>query len=41
VRAPRTSGWREGELTIVNVEYEGTKIWLPSTIVAHKGDRVR
>ena len=27
-------------LTIVNVEYEGTKIWVPPTIVAHKGDKV-
>jgi nitrosocyanin len=27
-------------LTIVNVEYEGTKIWIPTTIVAHKGDKV-
>jgi len=27
-------------LTIVNVEYEGTKIWVPSTIVARRGDRV-
>jgi nitrosocyanin len=28
-------------LTIVNVEYEGTKIWVPSTIVARKGQTVR
>lgn len=27
-------------LTIVNVEYEGTKIWLPSTIVVKKGTKV-
>lgn len=27
-------------LTIVNVEYEGTKIWIPTTIVARKGDKV-
>ena len=27
-------------LTIVNIEYEGTKLWLPGTIVAHKGDKV-
>ena len=26
-------------LTIVNIEYEGTKVWLPGTIVAHKGDK--
>jgi len=27
-------------LTIVNIEYEGSKIWIPTTIVAHKGDKV-
>jgi nitrosocyanin len=27
-------------LTIVNIEYEGTKVWIPSTIVARKGDKV-
>lgn len=27
-------------LTIVNIEYEGTKVWIPATIVAHKGDKV-
>jgi nitrosocyanin len=27
-------------LTIVNIEYEGSKIWVPTTIVAHKGDKV-
>jgi nitrosocyanin len=29
------------EFTLMNLEYEGTKIWLPSLIVAKKGDRVR
>jgi nitrosocyanin len=29
------------EMTVVNVEYEGTKIWVPSTIVAKKGDKVK
>jgi len=29
------------QITIVAVEYEGTKLWLPGTIVARKGDRVR
>jgi nitrosocyanin len=28
-------------LTVVNVEYEGTKIWLPSPLIAKKGQRVR
>lgn len=27
-------------LTIVNVEYEGSKIWVPGTIVAKKGTKV-
>ena len=27
-------------LTIVNVEYEGTKLWLPGTIVVKKGTKV-
>jgi len=26
--------------TVVNLEYEGTKIWVPSTLVVHKGDKV-
>lgn len=30
----------EMKLTIVNLEYEGTKIWLPSTIVVKKGTKV-
>ena len=25
----------------MNVEYEGTKIWVPSTMVVHKGDKVK
>jgi nitrosocyanin len=29
------------EITVVGVEYEGTKLWVPATIVAHKGDRVK
>lgn len=28
------------EITIVNYEYEGTKQWLPGTIVVKKGDEV-
>jgi nitrosocyanin len=27
--------------TVVNVEYEGTKIWLPATLIVKKGDQVR
>jgi nitrosocyanin len=29
------------QFTVVNVKYEGTKIWLPATLVVHKGDRVK
>ena len=27
--------------TVVNIEYEGTKIWVPGTLVVHKGDKVK
>lgn len=27
--------------TIANVEYEGTKIWLPTPLIVKKGERVR
>lgn len=30
----------EQRLTIVNIEYEGSKIWTPLPIVVKKGDRV-
>lgn len=29
------------ELTVVNIEYEGTKIWTPSTLIVKKGDTVK
>ena len=29
------------EFTIVNIEYEGTKVWVPSTLVVHKGDKLK
>lgn len=29
------------EFTIVNIEFEGSKIWVPSTLVVHKGDKVK
>ena len=31
----------EVQFTVVNVEYEGTKIWVPATLVVHKGDKVK
>ena len=30
----------ERTITLVNLEYEGTKIWLPGTIVVKKGTKV-
>lgn len=29
------------EFTVVNVEYEGTKVFVPATLVVHKGDTVK
>ncbi|MBI4423453.1 MAG: cupredoxin domain-containing protein [Elusimicrobia bacterium] len=29
------------ELTSVNIEYRGTKVWVPSTFIVRKGQRVR
>ncbi len=29
------------QFTVVNLEYEGSKLWLPSTLVVHKGDKVK
>jgi len=29
------------EVTLVNIEFEGTKIWVPGPVVVHKGDTVR
>lgn len=29
------------QLTVVNVEYEATKIWVPSTLVVKKGDQLK
>lgn len=29
------------EVTIVNIEFEGTKVWLPGPVVVKKGDTVK
>jgi nitrosocyanin len=29
------------EFTVINLEYEGTKVFVPSTLVVHKGDTVK
>jgi len=31
----------EMQFTVVNIEFEGSKIWVPSTLVVHKGDKVK
>jgi FtsP/CotA-like multicopper oxidase with cupredoxin domain len=31
----------ERSITLVNIEYEGTKVWVPGTIVVQKGDTVK
>lgn len=40
VHAEDAAGQKEVRLTLMNLEYEGTKIWLPGTIVAPKGAKV-
>ena len=39
--AARAVGDATHSFTVVNVEYEATKIWVPSTLVVHKGDTVK
>jgi nitrosocyanin len=36
-------GWGQSvtEVTLVNIEFEGSKIWVPGPVVVHKGDTVR
>ncbi len=29
------------QFTVVNIEFEGSKVWVPSTLVVHKGDTVK
>jgi nitrosocyanin len=40
VRAADAPAGGKVSMTIVNIEYEGTKVWIPGTIVARKGDKV-
>ena len=37
----RTAFAETREFTVVNIEYEGSKIWVPSTLVVNKGDTVK
>jgi nitrosocyanin len=37
----RASAGNPDEFTVVNIEYEGTKVFVPSTLVVHKGDTVK
>jgi len=34
-------GSMERDITVVNIEFEGSKVWVPSTLVAKKGEKVR
>jgi nitrosocyanin len=29
------------EMTVVNIEFEGTKVWVPGPVVVYKGDTVK
>jgi nitrosocyanin len=29
------------DVTLVNIEFEGTKVWVPGAVVVHKGDMVK
>jgi nitrosocyanin len=40
LNAPMTFG-AERTITLVNIEFEGTKVWVPGTIVVEKGDTVK
>ena len=31
----------ERQFTVVNIEFEGTKVWVPGTLVVKKGDTVK
>ncbi|MBI3782625.1 MAG: cupredoxin domain-containing protein, partial [Deltaproteobacteria bacterium] len=31
----------ERSFTVVNIEYEGSKVWVPGTLVVQKGDNVK
>src|SRR5262249_50626210 len=36
-----TANAEDRVFTVVNIEYEGSKIWVPSTLVVRKGDKVK
>src|SRR5215831_17954641 len=38
---PRANADSPHAFTVVNVEYEGTKVFVPATLVVHKGDTVK
>ncbi len=29
------------EITVINIEFEGSKVWVPATLVVKKGERIR
>ena len=34
-------GAMERDITVVNIEFEGSKVWVPATLVVKKGEKVR
>jgi nitrosocyanin len=34
-------GTVDREITVVNIEFEGSKVWVPATLVVKKGEKVR
>ena len=38
---PAASQDVDREITVVNIEFEGSKMWVPATLVVKKGERVR
>lgn len=39
--APASVVAEEREFTVVNIEFEGTKVWVPGTLVVNAGDTVK
>jgi plastocyanin len=37
----RAARAEDRSFTVVNIEYEGSKVWVPSTLIVHKGDKVK
>ena len=40
-RMPAAGQNVDREITVINIEFEGSKVWVPATLVLMKGERVR